>query len=38
VRTMAPLKLAKRGDGRLPAVESVRVQSLVEGAIGNELS
>ena len=38
VRTIAPPKLEKGGDCRLPAVVSVRIKSLVEGIIGNELS
>jgi hypothetical protein len=37
VRTIAPPKPEKGGDGRLSAVVSVRMKSLVEGTIGNEL-
>ena len=38
VRTIAPLKPENGGNGWLLAVVSVRVKSLVEGTIGNELS
>jgi hypothetical protein len=38
VRTIASLKPEKGGAGRLPTVLPVRMTSLVEGTIGNELS
>jgi hypothetical protein len=38
VRTIAPLKPENGGNGWLLAVVLVRVKSLVEGTIGNELS
>ncbi len=38
MRTMAPLKPENGGNGWSSAVVSVRMKSLVEGTIGNELS